>query len=220
MSPTNSDDDSGYVIVDGSPTWMVRGYESLGTGPRSDAVRATELRYYHQRPTGGALAIIDGVPREALSVHFQIDYTRGIDWWPRDVSPGIGTQDDADVSKLKVASGRPDVALAFAVRDVDAGNRPLSCLQLVIAPDAVRLVELTQKDPSEAGTIKVLGDKPANLRSEQKLDVTIRVGSRVSATVNGKTFEFAAPGKLGGFYGVQFRGAGYAAVKGWKRQGT
>jgi TolB-like protein len=204
---------SAYVILEGSPTWMIRGYEALYSGPRTDRFRGRELRYYKESDSSEAMAVIDGVPRKSLAIAFKVDFTPPADWWPETVLENLGSPRLAEPPPYKHA--RPEVAFAFGIRDVKSDARPLRAYELGLGPDAVRLVELTEQDGKM--TRKVVEEKRLELAGA--LDVRVTLGDKVEVTVNGKSAAFAAPADRGGFYGFAFHGPGYAAVTTWKLEG-
>lgn len=207
-----------YVLLGDAPVWVVRGGEGyrddpVVTGPRTDPLRARELRYYREGDGAEALAIVDGVPRRELQARFEVALQPAEDYWPPQLRPDKAATSAKD---LRLAPRRPEVAVAFALRDVQADPRPTRGLELVIAEDALRLVELTQADPRKAPTLKVLQERRVDLRGARTLEVSARVsGSGAELKVNGQSASFPLPGgERGGFYGIHLRGPGYAAVRG------
>jgi hypothetical protein len=185
-----------YAIVDGVPAWLVAGNDDfLATGPRTDPLRGSELRFYGKE----ALVVREGVPRKDVVARFTISYAPPDDFWPGTDNPGRNSMKDAAPS---LDPHHPEVGFAFGLRDLSSSPRGL---ELVVAADGVRLVE--------GG--KVLARADADLRAP-RVDVEVRVeGTAVAGSAGGKSFRFDAPADRTGFYGLAFRGPGFAAVSGW-----
>ncbi len=207
-----------YVIVDDTPMWAVRASdEVLSTGPRTDPLRAKELRYHRNDRGRDAFIVVGGVPRKDVEARFEIVYTPADDWWPGQHQPEGGS---TETPPRPVDPRRPDVAFAFGVRDVLADKRPLRSFQIVVAADAVRLCEVVQKDAYAPADVKVLAQEAVDLRGQKKVEVVAKIaGGNISVNVGGKSVTFKAPAERTGFYGVQFRGPGYAAVTKMKAGG-
>jgi TolB-like protein len=207
-------DENAYVLVGDSPVWQVRGGDGmLTTGPRTDPLRATELRYYRRASDPDVLVVVDGVPRRDLTARYELAFAPPADWWPGMQNPGRGSAQPGDLAAAKLDPGRPEVAFVFGATDVTGELHPLRSLQLVVAEDAVRLVAATQADRWKPAERKVLEEQAVDLRGQKRVEVVVKLdGATLSATVNGRALAFQAPAERTGFYGFQFRGPGYAAV--------
>jgi hypothetical protein len=223
---------SDYLLVGEGPLWVVRGHETLSTGPRFDGLRAGAIRFYQKetKQQRDTLGVLDGVPRRDVSARFHVSFAPAADWWPDGVYP---KKTDASLADVKYDRGRPEVGFLFGARDVDvdlqrdAGTqrdtlvRPLRGLAVRIKPDAVELVEVIETKrqhqylaagPDEFA-MNVKQTQKAELSGKTELDVSIDVaGDSVKVTVGDKTFKFAAPPDRTGFYGLHLRGNGYAEI--------
>ena len=202
-----------YVLVGSSPVWQVR-KGPVATGPRTDPLRGSELRY---RDTGGyePLVVVDGLVRADLTVDFTLAYDVPGDFW-RPILSSAAT-DAARRRREALDAARPDVAFAFGMKDIDAKSRRSRGYELVISADAVRLVETEEPSPHSDPRLRVLAEQRLPQRQPGKrLAVSLRVDARaVSGKVDGQPFSFPAPAERSGFYGFRFRGAGYGAVTSW-----
>jgi len=109
------------------------------------------------------------------------------------------------------------VGLAFAIRDVERDATPIRYLELVIAPDKLRLVEVERLDRRLQHTSHTLGELPLDSKDARELAVSVRVGpAGVRGTVEGKPFAFPAPAERNGFVGMSFIGLGCATLTSFK----
>jgi hypothetical protein len=229
-----------YVYLGDVPVWQLEeNWYSVSTGPRPDWLRTEELRYYladKDAKEGVDNAFIaDGTPRKEVSARFEVRFTPADDWWPLqgDAYTRVGKLQEIGIDPAKLA--HPAVGLLFGMKDVDVDSvddprggkplvpRPLHGYLVAIAADGVSLVELGEaerKSHTWKGVLehdltmswKVLEHKAANL-SGAKLAVSVEVrGGSVKATVNGQAFTFGAPRDVTGFYGLDFKGPGYASL--------
>jgi hypothetical protein len=109
-------------------------------------------------------------------------------------------------------------------------GRPLRGYMLTIDETAVRLSAIGADKPprweidrpglnlTKAIARQPVGDVAMDLHGAKRLDVTASISGRsIQATVNGRNVSFTIPAAApAGFYGLQFRGAGYAAIKSLK----
>jgi TolB-like protein len=213
----------GYVLLGRHPAWALQAAWWLRTGARSDPLRGDSLRYYKPGDKSDeldTLLLLDGVPREELSVRFELGWQRASDWYfgsaMRDLPP-----------EPEWTDGRPRVAFLFGVRDVlvekqedesgeDVVTRPMTGHAIVFLADEIQLVRVTESqrgiwDRKEAFDEPVLERAPVRWPKGKRAKISIRVDHRhVKVTVDGKTSTFAAPTERTGFYGLQLRGFGYA----------
>jgi hypothetical protein len=209
----------GYVLIGNQPVWALnsklyrvspgtgmngRAEElNLVTGPRSDERRADELRYYGdpKRAASEPLAILGGQAKKDVSARFQISYTPAADFWPYGHSPD---------APLAFDPGRPEVAFAFGIRDIDSPRRPLRGTAAVLRADGVRLVDFSED--KSAYRVTPRESQNGDLKSAH-LKVAVKIqGDSARVTVDGKSYHFKAPSDREGFFALWFRGAGYAAI--------
>jgi hypothetical protein len=185
-----------------------------------------------------SLLIVEGVPRSQVGLRFTVDFTPAADWWPPLVDAYSRTRSVTELVKL---DGRPEVGVLFALEDVDCmtidpkthiigAGRPLRGYMLTIDETAVRLSAIGADKPprweidrpglnlTKAIARQPVGEVAMALGGAKRLDVTAGItGRSIQATVNGRSVSFTLPAAApSGFYGLQFRGAGYAAIKSLK----
>jgi hypothetical protein len=185
-----------------------------------------------------SLLIVEGVPRSAVGLRFTVDFTPAADWWPPLVDAYERTRSVNEMVKL---DGRPEVGVLFALEDVDcmaldpkthrtSPGRPLRGYMLTVDAGALRLsaigagtpprwtIDLPALNLPKIIARQPIGELAMDLRGANRLDIEASIAGRsVRVTVNGRTVSFALPAAApAGFYGLQFRGAGYAAIKSLK----
>ena len=109
-------------------------------------------------------------------------------------------------------------------------GRPLRGYMLTVDAAAVRLsvigadkpprwsIDLPGLNLPKVIARQPLGQAAMDTSGAKRLDISASIsGKSVVATVNGRKVSFTLPSTApAGFYGLQFRGAGYAAIKGLK----
>jgi hypothetical protein len=212
----------GTMLIGDVPAWVVRqGHDSdIETGPRTDKLRAAEIRYIpdlgYRKFNGGfdltpeALVIVDGRPRSDIKVQFQIRYAV-----PRELGKGLN-QYRGDPPRQ-----RAEVGWAFGVQNA-VGEVPaaVSGFAVLLGGGKVRLVELQlvkDKDDSKVNhesthfAIKALEEHPLALPETADVQVLLK-GPVLEVRAGGRSVVFKAPAERGGFHGLVFRELGYAAV--------
>lgn len=213
-----------YVYLGGAPVWLVHaGHEGdLSTGPRTDRLKADEVRYCpsaaERRDNAGydntpeALLIVEGRPRAAGRFKLQVRYTPAGDFRGPDRNGQVGP-------------GRPEVGFAFGVRDVEHGGDDaapqLHGYAVTLSEGRARLIAFQRqrsKDPrkvngrrTELVTTKILEERPVGGRGE-RVPLEVRLGETIEVQVGGERVRFAAPAEREGFCGLMLRGMGYAAI--------
>jgi TolB-like protein len=191
-----------YIVIGKTPVWLVRG--GLLTGRRSDDRHADEIRYYagpgalaewSRKAAPETLAVVAGQPRAAAHVAFTVELVPGGDW-PRE----------------QAAGERPEVGFVFGLTNVDSPFEPQHGYALLLGATSARLVEFTAGERELKLTTKE--ERKLDLAANKSLPVTIDLGKdTLSATVAGKNLSFHITSDHDGFYGLQWRGRGFAAVK-------
>jgi TolB-like protein len=191
-----------YVVVNKTPVWLVRG--GLLTGPRSDDRHADEIRYYAgggslaawtKKQPAEAVTVLGGQQVAAARTSFTVDRAPGGDWF---ADEPVGTE-------------RPELGLVFGLTNVASSTDPPHGWTVLIGGPTVRLAEFTGERELK---LQVKEEQPAEFAGAQKLTVAFELGAEsVTATVNGKRFSFHIPRDHTGFYGLHFRGQGFASVK-------
>jgi TolB-like protein len=183
-----------------------------------------------------ALLVVEGVPRAEVRLRFTVELTPAADWWPPLVDAYDHTRSLAD--RGINLEGRPEVGVLFGLQDVDCAEgkdpkdgarviaRPMRGYLLSIDESGARLASIVERGEPYSGmdtpalkrakalVRQPVGATPLDLRSARRLDVAVSVrGTAVRATINGASVAFTLPAAQPGFYGLAFRGPGYAAVK-------
>jgi hypothetical protein len=213
---TSAQDESqfhGPVFLGKHPVWEFGLYEhALTTGARREGLRASELRYFWEQrdlPWSENLAILDCTPRKNLTARFSLSFAPPDDFSPQKIpAPGSAA----------IAAGvdprRPAVGLLFGV------SHPECCeargYAVLLLPDAVRLVRLTQNPPElkakERYARKVLEERKLDL-GQGPLPVSVKIsGANIDIEAGGKSVRLRAPEERDGFYGFYFGGHGFASV--------
>ena len=213
---------SGAMLIGDVPVWVVReGHDKdLETGPRSDKLRADELRYIpdlsyrrdnaHFDLTPEALVMVDGRPRGDIKAKFQIRFAV-----PRELGKGFNEY-RGDPPKA-----RAEVGWAFGVQDA-IGEVPAAAsgYAVLLGGGKARLVQFRLvKDKDEAKVnkesthfqFKPLEDHPLTLADPAEIQITLK-GPRLEVRSGSQVATFKAPTDRGGFHGLMFRELGYAAV--------
>ena len=217
------------MLVGDLPVWLLTGYQVLGTGPRSDPVRAQTLRF--ATPLDGeersALAIVDGVPRSEYSVHLELDFEPAEDWWPLDVHPTSHEGPD----RPQPPEGRPRVGILVGLQNVhcafgedpDTGRsallRPMTGHVVQLDGPTVRLRRFTETATSSharwrAFEAEVLAE--ATLRGlPRNGDVQVTVHpDAIEVRYGGQRVVFDGLQLEPGFQGLAFAGTGYVELSG------
>lgn len=212
----------GTMLIGDVPAWVVRaGHDSdIETGPRSDKLRAEEIRYipdlgYRKFNPGfdltpEALVIVDGRPRGDVKAQFQIRYAV-----PRELGKGLN-QYRGDPPRQ-----RAEVGWAFGVQNA-IGEVPAAAtgFAVLLGGGKARLVELQlvkDKDDAKVNNesthfvLKPLEEHPLALPETADVQVVLK-GARLEVRAGGRSVVFKAPAERGGFHGLVFRELGYAAV--------
>ncbi|MCB9734258.1 MAG: hypothetical protein H6745_16805 [Deltaproteobacteria bacterium] len=217
-------------LVNAHPVWVVQTGGSMWAGLRAPTGRTDSLRSYQSEGGEGRLGIVvvDGVPRDALTAAFTIVRKPAADWWP----PGA-KRDTKKASEVDIADGKPTVAFAFGMVDIDVAKeevegskervvtRPMRFAAVTIAADGkVRLVRATESGRAHFGkkagfSTEVVGEKKVSAAKGDKVPVTVSVGADATLVrVGGEQLSFPAIGERMGFYGFWLDGAGYVALDG------
>ncbi len=217
----------GYVLLGDRPVWLLTGYQTLGTGPRSDPNRTGSLRFYRNAKPGSALTLIDGVPRDHYAVEFELDYRPADDWWPRDVDPRTRSYDGT----LEIDESRPSVGFLFGAHDIkcpyqtdpETGKlvleRPMTGWAVMLDDDRIRLIQIVENDGNRSARWRgfaktLLDEKPVSPRDRTTLRIEVS-GEEVVVKLDGKRHRFSVPGLQPGFQGLLFSGTGYAELSGY-----
>jgi hypothetical protein len=206
------------LILGDLPVWSLGNPNLLSTGPRTDPQRAAELRYHRPATQSAkdpdALLVLGAAPRKAFTLRARIGFAP-----PED----FATRDGA------VDPSRPEVALLFGIVDLDCDKRegpttqkatlvrPMKAYALVLGPDALRLVLLTEAERdmwNRKGrmTAQPIAESSAKLEG-RSLDLVLKVaGDAVTVEVGGRTHRFKLPQAAVGFTGLRLAGPGFVAV--------
>lgn len=213
---SHTHDDSqfhGPLFLGKHPVWQFGLHEhALGSGPRRDGLRTSELRYFWDQrspPWSENLAVLDCTPRKDHTARFSLSFTPPADFTPQKV-PAPGAE--------AAAAGMDRHAWVGWLFGV---NHPECCEAtghaIMFAPDAVRLVQVTQ-NPLE---LKARDRYAKKVVEERKLDlggpgphkVSVKIaGDTIDVEVGGKAVKLRAPRERDGYYGIYFGGHGFVSV--------
>ncbi|PKN56123.1 MAG: hypothetical protein CVU56_17655 [Deltaproteobacteria bacterium HGW-Deltaproteobacteria-14] len=216
-----------FALIGAHPVWAVQSGGTVVTGRRGVDGRADGLRSYQKEGGEGRLGflVVDGVPRDALTARFVVGYEPAADWWPPS-SP----RDAKRLSEVELVDGRPVVAFAFGVNDVDvakeeqAGSkdrvvtRPMRFHAVVFEEGRVKLVRAVESGRVTFGrkagfTTEVLGEAKLRGAGEDGAAVEVTVGAKATRVkVGGDRVELPGVDDRMGFYGFWLDGAGYVAL--------
>lgn len=210
--------------VDGHAVWTMQQEKQLYTGPRTDPKRGTGFRYYRRPPYregqsvgDDAMLLIDGIARDEVRIGFELTHAV-----PSDFAPG-----DSSRSPMSTAEATVDVLIGFRdIRTPEVENDvtreiaetfPPNGYAVRLTPDAVQLVrrEAVYERSRSFGewTEEVIASEKRKGGKNTKVEVEVK-GEDVVVEVNGSKMRWKAPGIQRGFYGLGFRGEGFAAVDG------
>lgn len=203
--------DDEYVIIGDEPAWGIDGNVALTTGPRSDKLRSSEIRYYRRRVDKrehGAMVVFGPAPIDRATVGFSVPFEPPADWQLAEKS------EFGKYQQMTPEAKRPVVSLLFGLKNIKHDERPLEGYEVRIARDGVRLQKIAGASAKDR-TIseQKIAEWPADLGGASKLDVSVALdGKEVRVDVNGKRFSGKLPGDANGFLGFELEGTGYAAI--------
>lgn len=210
----------------GLAAFALDGDRWLETGPRTDPVTSGSLVYHRdqERPDEDALVLIGELPREDLEASLQIDFTPPAGWWP--------ARARADATSLEAAGldpGRPEVGLAFGLRDIqrkcgrDPETRERRCPSptrgwlLRLTPAGASLERVGEAAPAEEQraqpvALEVVARKPAALGERRSIEIHVEItGERVEVRASGLgRARFTLPEPTRGYVALWARGPGFA----------
>lgn len=216
-----------WALVGDHPVWLVQSGGTVVTGLRGVDGRTDELRSYQKEAGEGRLGflVVDGVPKDALTAHFRVGYEPGADWWPPSAP-----RDAKRASDVPRVSGRPTVAFAFGIKDIDVSKeeqpgtkervvtRPMTFHAVVLEEGRVKLVRAVESGRVTFGrkagfTAEVLGEAKLSGAGKDGAKVTVTVGADATRVkVGGASAELPGVDDRAGFYGFWLDGVGYVSV--------
>jgi hypothetical protein len=204
--------DDEYVLIGDEPVWALDGNVALSTGPRSDKLRATEIRYHRRRVDkreGGALLVAGPAPLDRFTASFTVPYDPPADW-------RLARKTDLEhlTTKLPPEGQRPLVSFLFGLRNLKHGERPVEGYAVRLGPNAVRVVKIAAASAKDRTLQeKPVAEWPADLSGAKKLQVQVALdASNLRVDVNGKRWSARAPEGANGFVGFSLEGTGYGAI--------
>lgn len=218
------------ALVGAHPVWLLQTGGAVWTGLRAPTGRTASLRSYQADGGEGRLGllVVDGVPRDAVTASFTIARKPAADWWP----PGA-KRDTRRASDVEIDRGKPVVAFAFAMNDLDTPaeevpgqkervvTRPMRFSAVTLGADGVvRLVRATESGRVTFGrkagfTTEVLAEQKVAAAKGDEVAVTVAVaGDGTRVQVGGEQVVFPAVPERQGFYGFWLEGEGYVALDG------
>ncbi len=212
--------DGAYILLGDHPAWPLQAPWDLRTGPRSDPLRTSSLRYYREEPAEvEPIVLLDGVPVTTLEATFTVERSPAADWRPPKAKP-----DDPNPT---VVAGDPHVRFLFGVEDVSVKKvkdpetgeyrleRPTTLFAIELADGRVVLRRGVESkrgsfDRKEAFEWTDLGAGRLPLGEEVGIVVA---RDHVRARSGGRSVRLPLPQPPpSGFYGLMFGGAGYVEV--------
>lgn len=184
---------------------------SIVTGPRTDELRADEVRYYgleDPKRQVEPLLLIDGVAKKDVTVRFVVSFTPAADWWPRSVYHSQKTS----IADANIDPSRPEVGFFYNLRNPDAQQMPLSADGVLIGADGVRQVSFTE-ERGKHWKITPKSEQKGDTKGKELKVVAKVSGDSVKLTIDGKTYSWKVPADREGYYGLWLRGRGYAAIR-------
>jgi len=156
-----------YLWVDDELAWVLPSREpELVSGPRTDPLRTSSLRYYGNAvpkmeggrlreapPPEAAWVLLGAGPRADFSLSLQLDHDPAEDWWPVQLPPPREGE-----AVRQVSEGHPLVGVAFGIRDVSVDavcdptgvgmtSVPMQGWGVLLEDDAVVLARVREVDP-------------------------------------------------------------------------
>jgi TolB-like protein len=156
-----------YLWVDDELAWVLPSRQpELVSGPRTDPLRTSSLRYYgngvpkveferlrEPPPPEAAWVLLGAGPRTDFSLSVRVDHTPADDWWPVQLPPPREGE-----AVRQVSEGRPLVGVVFGVNDVNvdavcdpAGvgmtSVPMQGWGVLLEEEAVVLARVHEVDP-------------------------------------------------------------------------
>ncbi|HWO17719.1 MAG TPA: CsgG/HfaB family protein [Kofleriaceae bacterium] len=198
-----------YVLIGAEPTWAFN-HTPLSTGPRSDVLRADEIRYFSGNPDNTSLLVTGAAPSDRFTLKLAVPFEPPLDW-------RLGQQNEFErYGKLKSEARRPTVSVLFGLRDLEHKERPLAGYAVRLTRGAVRLVKITAKSPGDRKLRdQLIAEWPAELATPKQLSVSVALdGKLLTVEVNGKRWSVPAPADAAGFLGLGIDGTGYVAIGG------
>ena len=213
-------DEHEYVLIGDEPVWRLHGGGALSTGPRLDALRADEIRYWERpdlrKQESDTLLVMGATPVDHFTAMFELRGEPPQDW-------RLGESREFERwQKAAPADQRPEVGIVFGLRNIGVPSRghnppgPLAGYAVCVGEDTVRLVTIAgNARPMGAPTVTTVQAWKVDLGADKKLAVQVQVdGSAVKVTVGGKTFTANVPADAAGFLGLRISGPGYGAIGG------
>lgn len=218
-----------YVLLGGVPLWSLQAHWALQTGPRTDALRAVDLRYAEHREDAEThpIAVLGARPFSRGTVRGTLQLVPPPDYWPTHVRP---KGREGGLQPGDVPAGRPDVGILLGAQDIACAKqedpkteedrivRPLTAWMVRITSDEVQLVRIRETargafSRREEFDEEIVGRKTlATLGPSTPLDVSVD-GAAVKVRVGKTRASFTASEVIDGFAGLWFVGQGYAGLE-------
>lgn len=218
-----------YVLVGGTPLWSLQAHWALQTGPRTDALRARDLRYVEHRDAAetAPIAVLGARPWSRGTIEATLERTPPADFWPPNVRASDRPEGRSDGD---IPAGQPDVGILLGMQDIlcakqedpttkeDRLVRPLTAWEVRITGDEVQLLRIRETargafDRREAFAEEVVGRKTLGPLGETT-PIEVRVdGASVRVRVGKTRATFTASEPIDGFAGLRFVGPGYAGLE-------
>lgn len=211
-----------FMLIGSEPTWALRN-NGLSTGPRSDFLRASEIRHLaistkRRIKDRESRLVVGAAPVDRFSAKFAVSFELPPTW-------RSGRKDAfAEYLELAPEERRNVVGILFGMRNILNMLQPFEGYEVRLTRSAVQLVKVTATSNAEVDTLRVLSSHgvlrdqliaewPADLGTPKQLEVSVALdGKLVTIEVNGKRWSTKAPSDANGFLGFHFTGTGYAAI--------
>lgn len=204
-----------YILVGDGPVWTLYGRRFLYTGPRTDALKTSSIRFYGhgevkygKRVVGAATLIADGRPMEEPVLSMTVSHQIPEQFWDRNVWPKDGFTPNR---------GTPNVGIIFGVTDVDREGQPTRGYLLQIGGSELRLAKITDEAEKKYGRWRrFAGETLAKKRIPRKTGRAVELavqGATVDVTLDGQRYRLSAKTEFPrGFVGLRCTGVGYAEI--------
>ena len=204
-----------YWLLGDHPAWKLGTHRAtLSTGAQPSApYRSQEVRFYDAKElsneeSGDAILIFDGRQRSDLGFDFLLSNEIAEDF-------GIGEDFYRPLDFEKKST--PEIGILFGAKDLENGSRPLHGFAVTIGAASVRLDEvrsaLDKKRGEASFSVTVVSEQKRAALSRKPIRVSFSVRDKtVELSLDGTRYSFRSPAPTDGFYGLLFKGYGYAAV--------
>jgi TolB-like protein len=212
----------GYLLLGNQPTWSVGPYFLLSTGPRMDALRTSELRYYRTEKSlkdPDAMVVMGATPREDFQIRFQVDFRPPEDFRVRAGGESVALAQGGPRPELRFLLGLQDIDCALQENPATQKSelvRPLRGFAVVFGEKGIQLLRIREAQRDQWDRKGRLEEEPlassaASLTANYSVNLKV-AGNLLTVVADGKRHTFKLPDGHRGFLGLNLKGAGYVGV--------